>query len=110
MAGSITKSEIDDAVRERNVAYLSYLIRSGANLSPEARDHLADVILGLLTGDSQSGCAFRSPEQSGGRLQLGEEGGPDLSDPRFVQSRPPGPGLEDYALPHKYPGTGKGPA
>ena len=40
---------IDRALNERNFAYLADLIRK-SDLSPKVRDHLANVVLGLLTG------------------------------------------------------------
>ena len=40
---------IDRALNERDFAYLADLIRK-SDLSPKVRDHLANVVLGLLTG------------------------------------------------------------
>ena len=40
---------IDRALNERNFAYLADLIRK-SDPSPKVRDHLATVVLGLLTG------------------------------------------------------------
>jgi hypothetical protein len=44
------KEAIDRAVSERDFARLADLIRN-INLSPEARDYLAKMVLGLLTGE-----------------------------------------------------------
>ena len=40
---------IDRALNERNFAYLADLIRK-SDLSPKIRDHLANVVFGVLTG------------------------------------------------------------
>jgi hypothetical protein len=43
------KDLIDEAVRDRDVALLTHLIRRADTLRPEIREHLAAVIEGLLT-------------------------------------------------------------
>jgi hypothetical protein len=43
------KEAIDHALSERDFAYLADLIR-GPDLDPDARDYLATIVLGLLTG------------------------------------------------------------
>lgn len=50
MSKNWTINQIDRALRERDFNYLTDLIRQ-PDLAPEVRDHLAKVVLGLLTGD-----------------------------------------------------------
>ena len=47
-ATAFYRDGIDEAVKTHDVALLAHLIRTPNNLTPEAREHLAAVIEGLL--------------------------------------------------------------
>ena len=49
MASWVTKAFINDALAARDAVALANLIGDG-ELAPEVREHLADIIVGLLTG------------------------------------------------------------
>jgi hypothetical protein len=50
MSDPVTKFDLDRALKQRDLVFLSDQI-SNENLSPEVRSHLAGIIRGLLTGD-----------------------------------------------------------
>jgi hypothetical protein len=49
----VIKYHVEQALRERDFAYLTDLIRNNAEMSPETREYLADILLGLLTGKTK---------------------------------------------------------
>lgn len=62
VARFVTKDFVDSAALKRDVKCLTNLVREG-DLSPEIREHLADTLLGLLTGKIRRP-SHRPPKES----------------------------------------------